>query len=138
MNKWENEKMNNHFVRYVLMLLLCVMSHTAAFAYGYNQDAQSKSWGYQPVYNSDVSAPTYQFRTTSVYMSSLSDAESGSPKSGHGGVRRTSSPWDWDDDDNPIGEVDDPPTPVGDTPWWFILLLAAGYTAIRSLRQRKA
>ena len=134
MSKWENEKMKNRFVRYVLIVLLCGLCHTAAFAYGYDQSVQSKNWGYQPVYNSGSCAPTYQFRTTSVYIKT-SD-ESNSTESWKSRPRRT-SPWDWSVDDNPIGEVPDP-VPVGDTPWWLMLLLSAGYIAFRSLRRRKA
>lgn len=54
------EKMKNRFVRYVLIWLLCGLCHTAAFAYSSDPDAQqSKSWGYQPVYSSSTTQPTY-------------------------------------------------------------------------------
>lgn len=137
-----NEKMKNCFVRYVLIVLLCGMCHTVAFAYGYDHNAQSNGWGYQPLYSTTTpsatySAPTYQFRTTSIYANSIN--ESNRFSQGNNGLLRT-SPFDWDDEDNPIGEVPDPvpdPTPLGDAPWLFILLLAAGYIAFRALRQRK-
>ena len=143
MNKWENEKMKNRniLIRCVLMLwMVCGMCHTAAFAYGYAPNAQSKNWGYQPVYQSTATtsyvsaAPTYQFRTTSAYRNSFGDTESGSALLRASGPRRT-SPWDWSDDDNALGEVPDP-APVGDTPWLLMLLLAAGYIAFRSIRRR--
>ena len=133
MSKWENEKMKNRFVRYVLIVLLCGLCHTAAFAYGYDQNAQSQNWGYQPVYNNTVaSSPSYQFRTTSVYINSSGDSESENPLYGP-----SRSPRGWGrPGGNPIGEVDDP-VPVGDTPWLLMLLLAAGYIGFRYIRQRK-
>lgn len=123
--------------RWVMAMLLCGVCHTAAFAYGYHQDAQSKSWGYQPVYNASVSAPTYQFRTTSSYMNTVGYTDAESRLLGSNGPRRV-SPWDsWSDSDNALGEVDDP-VPVGDLPWCLMLLLVAGYIAVIFLRQRKA
>ena len=124
------EKMKNRFVRYVLIWLLCGLCHTAAFAYSSDPDAQqSKSWGYQPVYSSSTTQPTYRFRSTSVYLHDTDKPEadagrlpiSGRPRRVGGG---------WNDEDNPIGEVPDP-TPIGDTPWLFLLLLSAGYLAFR-------
>lgn len=128
--------MKNCFVRYVLIVLLCGMCHTVAFAYGYDHNAQSNGWGYQPLYSTTTpsatySAPTYQFRTTSIYANSIN--ESNCFSQGNNGLRRTSS---FDDEDDPIGVVPNP-TPLGDAPWLFILLLAAGYIAFRALRQRK-
>ena len=124
------EKMKNRNIpiRCVLMLwMLCGMCHTASFAYGYAPDAQSKNWGYQPVYNSSFAAPTYQFRTTSAYISASGGSEPYNPMSGPSGPRRgLINPGA----DNPIGEVDDP-APIGDAPWLFLLLLAAGYTVCR-------
>lgn len=138
--------MRERMIRWIIaMVLLCGVSHTAAFAYGYNQNAQSKSWGYQstcqPTYQpeNDINAsePSFQFRTTSSYIKLSGDAESGL-MSRHNGARRTTSPWDeWNDDENAIGEVPDN-VPVGDTPWWLILLLAAGDIAFPLHRQRKA
>lgn len=120
----------------IAMLLLCGLGHTAAFAYGYNRDAQSKSWGYQPVYNATTEAPTYEFRTTSSYINTGGYTDAESLLSGSKGPRRV-SPFDFSLDDNPIGEVDDP-MPIGDLPWLFMLLLAAGCAAFRPLRQRNA
>jgi hypothetical protein len=136
-----NERMKNRFVRYVLIVLLCGMCHTVAFAYGYNNDAQSRGWGYQPLYSTSTpsataSAPTYQFRTTSIYAGSINESNRFSP--GNSGPRRGSIFDDPGEDDDPTGVVPDPdPTPIGDAPWLFILLLAAGYIAFRALRQRK-
>lgn len=135
MSKWENEKMKNRFVRYVLIVLLCGIGHIGAFAYGYDQNARS-DWGYQPVYNSGSTAPMYQFRTTSAYRNSFGDTESGSALLRASGPRRT-SPFDWSEDDDPIGTVPDP-VPVGDTPWFLMLLLAAGYIVFFSRKRRKA
>ena len=121
-------KNRNILIRCVLMLwMLCGMCHTASFAYGYAPNTQSKNWGYQPVYNSSSVAPTYQFRTTSAYISASGGSEPYNPMSGPSGPRRgLINPGA----DNPIGEVDDP-APIGDAPWLFLLLLAAGYTVCR-------
>ena len=124
--------------RWVIAMLLCGLCHTAAFAYGYDQNVQSKNWGYQPVYNSGSSAPTYRFYTTSPYINTIGESRAASFAASNSKPRRSSSsPWEWSEDDNTIGEVDDP-VPVGDTPWWLMLLLSAGYIAFRSLRRRKA
>ena len=117
----------------IAMLLLCGLGHTAAFAYGYNRDAQSKSWGYQPVHSANIEAPTYEFRTTSSYINTEGYTEADNLLLGNRGPRK--SPWDWNDDENAIGEVDDF-MPVGDIPWLFMLLLAAGYIAVLSLKRR--
>lgn len=132
------EKMKNRFIRQVLILLLCGFCHTAAFAYGYDRNDQSKAWGYQPVYQSTATtsyvsaAPTYQFRSTSsVYLTSSGHPASYVPGQQNNGPRRIrlSDPFDPTDEDEPIGAVT--PQPVGDTPWLFLLLLAAGYLAFR-------
>ena len=130
----EKMKNRNILIRCVLMLwMLCGMCHTASFAYGYAPDAQSKNWGYQPVYQTSATtshvaaAPTYQFRTTSAYISASGGSEPYNPMSGPSGPRRgLFNPTG----DNALGEVDDP-APIGDTPWLFLLLLAAGYTVCR-------
>lgn len=133
------EKMKNRFIRHVLILLLCGFCHTAAFAYGYDRNDQSKSWGYQPVYQSTATtsyvsaAPTYQFRTTSTYISASGGPEPYNPLSGPSGPRRGLFNPTGDD---PIGTVPDP-APIGDTPWIFMLILAAGYVTFRYLHRRK-
>ena len=127
--------------RWVIAMLLCGLCHTAAFAYGYDQNVQSKDWGYQPVYQSTATtsyvsaAPTYQFRTTSAYISASGASEPYNPMSGPSGPRRGFAWTTPGIDDDPVGTVPDP-VPVGDSPWWFVLLLAAGYIAFRSLRRR--
>lgn len=121
--------------RWVLAMLLCGVCHTAVFAYGYNRDAQSQSWGYQPVYSTVSTAPTYEFRTTSTYNTG-GYIEADSRLLASKGPRRVGE-FDFNLNDNPIGEVDDP-VPVGDVPWWLMLLLAAGYVAFLLRRQRKA
>ena len=138
MRKYINENIS----KWLIAMLLCGLCHTAAFAYGYNQSAQSKNWGYQPVYQSAstattssiATAPTYRFRTTSAYISASGASEPYRPMFSPGGPRRT-SPWDWSDDDNAIGEVSNS-APVGDTPWLWMLILAVAYIAIRRVRKR--
>ena len=135
------EKMKNRFIRHVLILLLCGFCHTAAFAYGYDRNDQSKAWGYQPVYQSTATtsyvsaAPTYQFRSTSsVYLTSSGHPASYVPGQQNNGPRRIrlSDPFEDEpgEDDYPTGVVPDP-APIGDTPWLFLLLLSAGYLAFR-------
>ena len=167
------EKMKNRFIRHVLILLLCGFCHTAAFAYGYDRNDQSKAWGYQPLYSTAASAqktkvvgsgfghastttyqgiystaraavvatsaPAYTFRTTSLYITSSDASESMYSAPTGSGPLRTSS-FDWNDDDNPLGEVDDP-MPVGDTPWLFMLILIATFYSIKGasrLRDKQA
>jgi len=124
------------------IVLLCGFGSTEAVAYGYDKNVQSESWGYQPVGGSSASvgslnsvsgissAPTYRFHTTSPIINSLND-DHGSMMMDLNRARRTSS-WDDFEEYNALGEVDDT-TPVGDTPWLFIILLLAGYIAFRSL-----
>lgn len=166
------EKMKNRFIRHVLILLLCGFCHTAAFAYGYDRNDQSKAWGYQPLYSTAASAqtkvvgsgyaghsgatyqgiystanaavavssvPAYTFRTTSLYINSSGASGSMYSAPTGSGPLRTSS-FDWNDEDNPLGEVDDP-MPVGDTPWLFMLLLIATFYSIKGasrLRDKQA
>ncbi len=140
MRKYINENIS----KWLIAILLCGLCHTAAFAYGYNQSAQSKNWGYQPVYQSAstattssiATAPTYRFRTTSAYISTSGASEPYRPMFSPGGPRRSVFD-DPGEDDNPTGEVPDP-VPVGDTPWLLMLLLAAGYIAFhRRLRVKR-
>ena len=141
MNKWENEKMKNRniLIRCVLMLwMVCGGCHTASMVYAYDQSTQpSKSWGYQPVYQSTATtsyvpaAPTCQFHSTSVLIPAARGV--GQPAVIANNTPRR-SPWDGEpgDDDYPTGVVPDPvDMPVGDIPWLFILILAAGYLAFR-------
>lgn len=144
MRKYINENIS----KWLIAILLCGLCHTAAFAYGYNQSAQSKNWGYQPVYQSAstattssiATAPTYQFRTTSAYISASGASEPYRPMSGPGGPRRSIFDDDPGEEDDPSGVVPDPEpdVPVGDTPWCLILLLVTGYLAFhRRLRVKR-
>lgn len=130
------EKMKNRFIRHVLILLLCGFCHTAAFAYGYDRNDQSKAWGYQQVYNSSsVAMPTYRFHSTSVLIPTQDQSESAAWMPGNSRPRRIGE-WPGDEDD-PTGVVPDPvDMPVGDTPWLFLLLLIVGYIALRSRRAK--
>ena len=132
------EKMKNRFVRHVLIWLLCGLCHTAAFAYNSDPDAQqSKSWGYQPVYSSSTTQPTYRFRSTSVLIPTQDQSESAAWMPGNSRPRRAG---EWTEEGNPIGEVDDEedPMPIGDTPWLFLLLFSAGYLIYRKVQRREA
>jgi len=126
------EKMKNRFIRHVLILLLCGLCHTAAFAYGYDRNDQSKAWGYQPVYNTSAQAPKYQFYSTSPYINSIGKSKYNSFEMSNGRPRRIGSIPD-DDEDDEIGVVhpDRDEMPIGDTPWLFMLLMGAGYLAFR-------
>ena len=158
------EKMKNRFIRHVLILLLCGFCHTAAFAYGYDRNDQSKAWGYRPLYSTAASAqtkvvgsgfghasattyqgnystasaavvatsaPTYSFRSTSVYIPAARGV--GQPVVLAEGAAY-SSPFDPDEED-PIGTVT--PQPVGDAPWILFALLILAYAGIK-LRKKSA
>lgn len=130
------QKYENKIVRLVLLLwLLCGVGHTVLPVHGSDRSDQSRYWGYQPLYNSSSSAPTYQFRTTSIYISSFGAPGSNGTTYNPGGIRRTlSNPFDdITEEDDPTGVVPDP-VPLGDCPWAFLLLLSALYLALRPLR----
>ena len=79
-----------------------------------------------------TSAPTYSFRSTSVYIPAARGV--GQP------VVLTenaaySSPFDPTDEDDPIGTVT--PQPVGDAPWILFALLSLAYAGIK-LRKKSA
>ena len=148
MRKGVNGKMrkyiNENISKWLIAILLCGLCHTAAFAYGYNQSAQSKNWGYQPVYQSAstattssiATAPTYRFRTTSAYISASGASELYRPMFSSGSPQKSIFDDDPGEEDDPSGVVPDP-APVGDTPWLFLLLLAAGYTVCRRVLIRR-
>ena len=120
----------------IAMVFLCGLCHTEAFAYGCDQSTQpSKSWGYQPVYNSSsVAMPTYRFHSTSVFIPTQVQSKSAAWMPGNSRPRRVGG---WTEEDDPIGVVDDEvDMPVGDIPWLFILLLIVGYIALRSRRAK--
>lgn len=112
------------------IVLLCGLCHTEAFAFSNdNNNTQFRSWGYQPVYKTTSTAPTYQFQSTSSYAPSGrvrvyapgATSPSFSPRRNDG--------WDTPDGEE-IGVIpDDDPTPVGDIPWIFMFLLIGGYFA---------
>lgn len=74
-----------------------------------------------------TSAPTYSFRSTSVYIPAARGV--GQPVVLAEGAAY-SPPFDPTDEDDPIGTVPDP-APLGDTPWLLLLLLVAGYVLYR-------
>ena len=139
MRHYINEKLRKWLIA---MVFLCGLCHTEAFAYGCDQSTQpSKSWGYQPVYQSTATtsyvsaAPTYQFHSTSVLIPTRDQSASAAWMPGNSRPRRVGD--GWSDEDDPIGVLPDKvDMPVGDTPWLLMLLLAAGYIAFRSIRQR--
>ena len=138
MGKCINEKMKNRFVRYVLIWLLCLLCHTAAFAYGYQQNERSDNWGYQPVVNSTLSQPTYQFYSTSPYSSSVSVAKANSYGMNSKPRRLGSIPDDDEDDEVGVVHPDrEDLMPIGDTPWILMLLLIAGYIFTRWYKTKK-
>lgn len=104
----------------------------------------SSVWAYDPY--SPSSAPTYEFRSTSYFVSQKVNTPSFTPLADDpyagiakvGGVRRDGNPWDLDnpgENDNPIGQVDEP-TPIG-TPL-VMLLMALMYIAFRVYRRKQA
>lgn len=150
--------MKNKFVliRYVLMLwLLCGASYTQSIASAYDRNTSSQGWGYQPLstmngsnYHAMTAPGTYgttttsrttknplsgrsdfpvlRFRSTSAYADKF-DMQS-TPLMGGGDVVLMGNPFDPDGPG--VGELGDP-MPIGDTPWLFMLILAAGYLAFR-------
>lgn len=78
-----------------------------------------------------TSAPTYSFRSTSVYIPAARGV--GQPVVIADNTPRRSI---WDDepgeDDDPQGVVPDP-APLGDAPWLLLLLLVAGYVLFRPM-----
>ena len=134
------EKMKNRFIRHVLIWLLCGLCNTAAFAHGYDRNDPSKAWGYQPVVNTTISQPSYQFYSTSPYSSPISVAKANSYGM-HSKPRKTAGfgddPNEETDDEIGVVHPDREEMPIGDTPWIFMLILATGYIAFRTLYQRK-
>ncbi len=79
-----------------------------------------------------TSAPTYSFRSTSVYIPAARGV--GQPVVLAEGAAY-SSPFDPTDEDDPIGTVT--PQPVGDAPWILFALLSLAYAGIK-LRKKSA
>ena len=127
-------------IRWVIAtLLLCGLCYTAVFAHGYDQNAQNKYWGYQPVVNNTVYKPTYQFYSTSPYNPSISESKADSYVLRNGKPRKVGD-WPDDDEDDEIGVVHpdrEDLMPIGDTPWILMLLLIAGYIFTRWYKTKK-
>lgn len=79
-----------------------------------------------------IGKPSYTFKSTSSLVSTLGNPN---PSIVRGTTVSRNSPNDFDEEEDPIGVVPDP-TPVGDTPWLVMAVLAAGYIALRWLRRR--
>jgi hypothetical protein len=77
--------------------------------------------------------PVVRFRSTSAYADKF-DMQS-TPLMGGGDVVLMGNSWSDENDPNEpgMGEVveEEDPMPIGDTPWLFMLILAAGYLAFR-------
>ena len=158
--------MKNKFVliRYVLMLwMLCGASYTLSIASAYDRNTSSQGWGYQPLstmngsnYHATTAPGTYgtttsrttknplsgrpdfpvlRFRSTSAYADKF-DMQS-RPLMMGGDVVLMGDIWTEGPTGPGTGEVEDP-TPVGDTPWLFLLLLATGYLIYRKVQRREA
>lgn len=137
----------------IAMVILYSFGYTEAFAYGFDRNAQSASWGYQPVYGSTTTGNSYgttpygsaakspsttmdyQFRSTSAYRSTLAEERNYSRLDIFGARRSGSSWWEEEPSGPGMGEVEEELVPVGDTPWWLMLMLAAGYIAFRSRKR---
>ena len=138
-----------------MLWMLCGASYTLSIASAYDRNTSSQGWGYQPLQTSSSTTgytasyggttttgrvaerPTFHFQSTSILISH-SDME---PMQMRGGNALLSSIFDDDPTGPGTGEVEpeEVDTPVGDTPWLFLLLLIAGYLASshNSLRVRR-
>lgn len=139
-----------------MLWMLCGASYTLSIASAYDRNTSSQGWGYQPLQTSSSTTgytasyggtmttgrvaerPTFHFQSTSILISH-SDME---PMQMRGGNALLSSIWDDEPTEPGTGEVEpeEVDTPVGDTPWLFLLLLIAGYLASshNSLRVRRS
>ena len=133
-----------------MLWMLCGASYTLSIASAYDRNTSSQGWGYRPLQTSPSTTgytasyggtmttgrvaerPTFHFQSTSILISH-SDME---PMRMIGGNALLSSTWDDEPTEPGMGElpVD---TPVGDTPWLFLLLLIAGYLAYRQEQAKK-
>ena len=120
-----------------MLWMLCGASYTLSIASAYDRNTSSQGWGYQPLQTSSSTTgytaerPTFHFQSTSILISP-SDME---PMQMMGGNALLSSIWDDQPSGPGTGELEDP-TPVGDIPWIFLLLLIVGYIALRSRRAK--
>jgi hypothetical protein len=133
------------FNTYKRLLMVCMIWGCALSAMAFTSSAHSSIWSTQPTFSNDV-RPSYQFRSTSSYTSSVNTtvfepmAESPYSRSRIPGVRRDGY-WtpdgEWvEDNSNPIGELPNlPTTPIGEP---FILVgLAILYFLFRRARLKR-
>lgn len=123
-----------------MLWLLCGASYTQSIASAYERTTPSASWGYQPLstmngsnYHATTAPgrsdfPVLRFRSTSAYADKF-DMQS-TPLMG-GDVVLMGDFWTDEPTEPGTGEVEEDPMPIGDTPWLFMLILAAGYLAFR-------
>lgn len=129
----------HNIVRWILAAWFMLLGCTASFGYTTSHNTSV----YTNVYTT-AAAPSYQFRSTSVYSSSFSNDNStfvplaDDPYASPGPRKgpRKSSPWDEDPEKggNELGVVDDP-TPIGEP--LVLLLLAALYGGYRLMKRKK-
>lgn len=122
-----------------MLWLLCGASYTQSIASAYDRNTSSQGWGYQPLstmngsnYHATTAParsdfPVVRFRSTSAYADKFDMQYT--PLMGGGDVVLMGDPW-GEPDDPGLGELEDQ-MPIGDTPWLFMLILAAGYLAFR-------
>lgn len=79
-----------------------------------------------------TSAPTYSFRSTSVYIPAARGVGQPVILADHTTMRKSVFDEPGEDDD-PQGVVPDP-APLGDAPWLLLLLLVAGYVLFRPIK----
>ena len=134
-----------------MLWMLCGASYTLSIASAYDRNTSSQGWGYQPLQTSSSTTgytasyggtttrggvaerPTFHFQSTSILISH-SDME---PMQMRGGNALLSSIWDDEPTGPGTGELDPEDMPVGDTPWFLILLLVAGYYLIKRYKTKK-
>ncbi len=143
-----------------MLWMLCGASYTLSVAYAYDRTSPSASWGYQPVYKSvsygstPYAAPTtttssayralgtsvtlnYNFKTTSVYLVSNARYQR-MYRSGEMVVYGSLDDEEPEEPEGPgIGEMEEDPMPIGDTPWILMLLLITAYYLIKRYRTKK-
>ena len=141
-----------------MLWLLCGASYTQSIASAYDRNTSSQGWGYQPL--STMNGSNYHATTAPGTYGTTTSRTTKNPLSGRSDFpvlrfRSTSAYADkfdmqytplmggevvlmgdiWTDENDPnepgMGEVVEDPMPIGDTPWLFMLILAAGYLAFR-------
>lgn len=133
--------------RYLLVIVAlgCLMLAHAVDYQSY-RPSQAQMQGYDA--NAiNAQAPDYQFESTSSMTKggytvsfAASDVRGGvttlgeadGPKSGSRRVHRPG------DDERTDPDSPEPPSPIGDTPWWFMVLLAAAFVIVRVRKIYKA